>query len=489
MADSETAAASPAAPEVEVQDVGPATKRLTITIPGDAIREKLEESLGALATETALPGFRKGRAPKKLLEKRFGRVMRNEAKNQLMADAYARAIEAKGIQPVGEPEPTRPVDELQIEEGKPLTFEMDVEVVPEFELPDLDGIEVKKPLLEITDEHVDEELQRQRLRMGSASRVDAGFQGGDRLVGHLSITKAGDEEPLYDQDDVLVVCPGEAEGGRGVIAGLIVEDLAARLTEARAGQVVEITTTGPEGHELEDLRGAEVQIRLRITGAQRPEPAGIEQLVEAYGLGSEQNLREQIRLALQHQRDQEQAAAMREQVIEHLEETTDVQLPEKLSAAQVARNLEGQRLELLYQGLPPEQVEQRLAEMRAEAEVQTRKRLKRFFILRRLADHYKVEVTEQEINGRLAQIAAQHGQRPDQLRAELARTGRLGEIARQVREHKAADRAIANARVEEISAEKWNKMVSAKAARGTVQRRKKGKKRTSRKKATAGGGS
>ena len=99
--------------------------------------------------------------------------------------------------------------------------------------------------------------------------------------------------------------------------------------------------------------------------------------------------------------------------------------------------------------------------MRGDSEAQARDRLKLFFLLRRLGEHFKIDVSEQEVNGRIATIAAQHGQRPDQLRTELARTGKINEVARMVYEQKAADRVIAKAEIEEIPADKWNEIMAA----------------------------
>ena len=101
--------------DVQIEDVGPALKRLTITIPGPAVSEKIEESIGTLSQEAALPGFRRGKAPRKLLERRFGHTVRDETKNRLIADAYAKAIEDHGIKPVSEPEPTEPPEKLKLE--------------------------------------------------------------------------------------------------------------------------------------------------------------------------------------------------------------------------------------------------------------------------------------------------------------------------------------------------------------------------------------
>ena len=464
--------ADEAAPEVKIEAVGPATKRLTITVSSDAVRAKLEESLGTLAAEAVLPGFRKGKAPRQLLQKRFGDNVRNEAKNQLIADAYAKAVEAHKIQPVGEPEPDD--TDAELEEGKPLTFALQVEVVPEFELPDLTGIEIHKPQLKITDELIENELRRQLQRLGTSRRIDGDFHAGDRVAAAVTLTREGQDDPDVADDNAIVPVPAAGEGGP--VLGLIVDDLGKRLAAARVGETLTIETTGPEGHELEAIRGAKVTITMRLSAAERPEPATVEQMIEAFGLGNEANVREQVKLALEQQRDEEQAAAMREQVHTKLLDSVDFDLPAKLSARQIARTLDGLRFELLNRGLPPEEVESRVAEIRADSEAQTQQRLKLFFVLQRLAEHFEIEVTEQEVNGRIAGIAAHHGQRPEQLRAELVRSGRVGEIARMVREHKAVDRVIAHAKVQEISAEKWNAMVKKQAP---------GKPRTTRKKKTA----
>ncbi|MHC4218625.1 MAG: hypothetical protein ACYSU7_09245, partial [Planctomycetota bacterium] len=109
-------------------------------------------------------------------------------------------------------------------------------------------------------------------------------------------------------------------------------------------------------------------------------------------------------------------------------------------------------------------------------------RLKLFFIMWKLGDHFKISVSEQEVNGRVAAMAIEHGQRPDQLRAELARTGRLSEVGRMIRDEKAADRVVATAKVEELSAEDWNKrMTGGDDDSGAT------KKKTTKKKKTAAG--
>ncbi|HRP63266.1 MAG TPA: trigger factor [Phycisphaerales bacterium] len=459
-----TATKEKTASNITIEDTGPARKRLTITIPADAIAEKLELSLTTLATETVLPGFRKGRAPRALLQKRFGTAVRDETRNQLIADAYAQAIEEKGLKPVGDPDPVTPMDEIKLEDGKALTFAVDVEVVPEFDLPALDGFEIKKPMLQITEEHIKSEMDRQCLNFGTPHKIEGNFQAGDRLGGYAAATRAGEDKPFFTHDEVGVIYPVKEDEGRGLVLGLLIDDLESKLKGTSVGDTVEVTTTVPENHEREDIRGKEITISFQIRQAHRVEPATPQAVAENYGLGTEENLREQIKIALEQRLLQEQAEAMRSQVYEQLIDAVDFELPEKLSASQAARTLKQYEVELLYRGLSPEEVEKRLAEAREESEVVAQRRLKLFFVMHRLAETFKIEVSEQEVNGRIALIAAQRNVRPEQLRNELMQAGRLPEVAMQVRDHKSADRIIAQSKVTEISTAEWQKIVAEKQA-------------------------
>ena len=455
-------ATEPTANKVKVEDAGPARKKLTITIPAEIIDEKLQESMSTLSTETALPGFRKGKVPQKLLERRFGTSVRTETKNQLVANAYAAAIEENQLKPVGEPEPNDDLKSLEVIPGKALTFWLEVEVAPSFELPKFDAIEVKKPMLEITKDMIEEELKRQQYMHGTPNRIEGDFKEGDRMAGYATVTKEGEEEPFFRQDKVLVVMPGKADGGKGQLLGLMIEGLADKLKGKKVGDTIEIDTVGPEAHEREDLRGAKLHMTFEIREAEHIEAAEPSMVAERYGLPSEEILREQIKFALEHRRDDEQASAMREQAIEQLAEMVDFELPEKMSSQQAARSLEQYRLELLYRGVSPEEVEERLADARGESESATRNRLKRFFLLHRLGEQFGVEVSEQEVNGRIAAIAAQRNQRPEKLRNELAQAGRLNEVARLIRDQKAADKLVAQVKQSEISADEWNELFKKK---------------------------
>ncbi|HWB19546.1 MAG TPA: trigger factor [Phycisphaerales bacterium] len=468
------ALADPNAPEIKVEDVGPARKRLTITIPAPIVDARIRESMGTLLTQTALPGFRKGHVPESLLRKRFGDNVKSETRNQLVASAYAQAIERHALKPLSEPTPVSDMDKLEVEEGKPLSFAVEVEIIPDFELPSVEGVEIKKPMLEISESHINDELKRQQMNLGKPHRVEDDFKPGDRLGGHAKVWRNDETDPFFQNERVLIVVPSDEDGGKGQIFGLIIDDMAAQLKGKKVGDTVTFNAVGPEAHEREDIRGAKLRIEFSIKIAERVEPAEIPQVVEHYGLQDEAMLREQIQLALEHRRDEEQAGAMREQLMEKIADLVEIPMPEKLTAAQAERNLEHARLELMSRGVTPDEIESHLAEMRADSETASRARLKNFFLMLRFAEKLNIQVSEQEVNGRIALMAAQRGVRPDKLKSELQQSGRSGDLVSQLRDQKTADRLVSQAKLVEISADEWNKILTErnKNAKGTRITRK-----------------
>lgn len=475
--------------EVKIEDSGPARKKITITISAEEIDEKIDSSFATLASEAVLPGFRRGRVPRKLIEKRFGGSVKTETRNQIVADAYSKAVEANKIKAVGEPEGDA-LKDLEIEPGQPLTFTVEVEVAPEFELPDLDGITIKKPLVEVGDDDIDEELKRQGFRFGTPDEVKGTITHGDRVQGRALVTKA-DGSVVQDMAEAVIAVPFEEAGGEGHFLGFYTDTMDDLFVGRSTGDVVTFESDVPDNDERIALRGEKVKIEFTINRAVRITPADAMQVADSYGLGSEEALRGEIKTALEQRAQQEQRAVMREQVAEKLLEMINFDLPQKLSAAQAGRALDRARVELIYRGLPVEDVEVRIAEMRADTDAEAQRRLKLFFILHRLAEAFEVQVSQEEINGRVAQIAHQRGERPEKLRSQFAQEGRLQQIGMQIREHKALDRVLDKAQVEEISADEWNELVEqkaeaksggAKGAKKKASTRKKTKKTTSKKK-------
>ena len=460
-----TATETPLEVAITVTETAPCTKRIALKVPAAEVDARLELALSTVLADAAVPGFRKGKAPRALVEKRVGGSILNETRGQLMSEAYSKAVEEHKLRPISDP---RPVDGDAIPElarGKDFSFAVEIEVAPDFEIPEFTGFEVKKPTLEVTAEHVDGEILRQSYRFGTPTRIDGPFERLDRMLGKATVTVEGREGTYFDTDKALCVVPAEEDEGKGQLLGIIIEDLDKALMGKKVGDTITVTTTGAEGHEREELRGKKISIQYAISEAERIAPRAGNELAEMYGVESEEIFREQVKDALEQRRDGEQRSAMREQISEQLVEKIEFALPAKISEEQISRTLEQQRMELLSRGIEPAAVENRLAEIRGSSEKVAKDRLKLFFIMARLAQHFGVNITEQELNGRIAFMASQQGVRPEQMRQQLEKAGRMGEVISVIRDAKVSDRIISQAKVSDIAADEWNKLVEAKAKR------------------------
>lgn len=449
--------------EISISETAPCTKRITMKVPAAAIDARLETALAAFISEASFPGFRKGKAPRALVEKRVGGALVTEARNQLMSDAYSRAIEENSLRPISDPRPVEGESVPELARGKDFRFVVEIEVAPDFAIPDFGSFEVRKPMIEVTGEHIDGEILRQSYRWGTPARIEGPFEHLDRMLGKAVVTVAGRDGSYFETDKALCVVPAKEDEGKGALLGLLIDGLDKVLLGKKPGDTVTVQTKGSDSHEREELRGKDITITYTIGEAERITPRSNKELAEMFGVESEEIFRDQVKDALEQRRDGEQRAAMREQVAEHLTSTIEIPLPTKLSEAQVSRSLEQQRMELLSRGLEPAAVENRLAEMRSKSEADARNRLKLFFIMARLAEHFGVQVTEQELNGRVAMMAAQQNMRPEQMRQQIEKSGRMNEVISMIRDAKVSDRIIGQAKVAEIAAEDWNKLVEARA--------------------------
>lgn len=442
---------------VRVTESGPSRKRLAIDIPADVVDEKLGESIDTLILEAELPGFRKGRAPKRLVEKKFGGMIRSEAKRALVSQAIGQAIEKEKLKVIGNPS-SESLDKAELVSGQPLAFEVDVEVQPAFTMPNLDGIKVRKPTFEITAERLDAEVRKIAINEGDLEPRDAA-EPGDYVTGRGVMTGPAGEE-FYNIDGAVVRVPVAEDNGKGMILGVVVDDFAAQFGLPTPGATATIKATGPQNHEREELRGKPLTITFTVARIDRIIPAEVSDLVARYGMDSEDQLKDAIRTRLTQRGLVEQQSALRSQIARYLLDNTQMELPERLTSTQAARTIERRRMELMYRGVDEQQIEAHMAEFRAGSADIAQRELKLFFVLHQAAEDMGIAVTEAEVNGRIAQLAMERGQRPEEFRRRLIESGQAQNLAMQIREHKTMDMILSKATVEDVSAEEFAKLAA-----------------------------
>jgi len=464
---------------VTIEDVGPARKCLTIELPPQRITDAIGDSYTKLQEDAVIPGFRRGRAPMRLIEKRFGDGVRDDVKGQLISESYSQAVEEEGLEVLGEPD-VKDVEDIKLPDDGPMTFKVEVEVIPEFEMPSLKGIAIEKPTVSIRDSDVDEEIEELRQRMGSMKTAEgAKLNEKDFTIASVAVYAADakdESEPLEVQDETMVFVPGKDNDYKGHVAGIIVDDLGKKMKGKAAGDVISISLTGPSTHENEKIKDQPITIKITIKRVERLEPAEMESLVAQFGVESEKEMREQLKGMLEQRVERKQQGMMHEQVATYLMDKVKMDLPEGLSGRQAGRILQRSAMEMAYQGVPQQQIQEQLADLRQRSEEDAARELKLSFILDRAAKSLEIDVNEGELNSRISMMAIQQGRRPEKLRQEMRKQGQLEQVYIQIRDQKTMDKILADAKIKEVELKDEDKGASKKKT-------KKKSTKTSKKKA------
>ncbi len=428
---------------VDVEDIGTLRRRVTVTVPREVIDERTEKSYGDLSSEAAIPGFRKGRAPKTLIEKRFGKQIGDEVKGTLLSESYEAAVAKAELDVLGQPDID--VEKVTLPQEGDLTYSFEVELKPEFDLPNLEGVQIKKPKIEVAEEDVDREVQRIRGLRGQYQPVDEPIQQDDMIVGDIVVTADG-QEVSKTEDTSLFARPR-------VVEGMTLENFGEVMIGAKPGESRTLEGTLPEDYQKEELRGKTATIEVTVKQVKRMVvPELSQEVLSSMGFDSEQELRDLLRQQLTGRIDQEIRRAMRQQVEEYLLGVTSVELPENLSNRQTERAVMRRVLQMRNQGTPEDEVQKQMDELRVQAAEQTRNDLKLFFIMNKIAEELDIDINEGEVNSRIAAIAQMYGRRFDRMRDDMMKDGSIESLVLEIRDAKVVDTIIEKANVVEEEA-------------------------------------
>ncbi len=442
---------------VNITDSGACKKKIEIEIPESKIREILDKKYQDLKRDAVLPGFRKGRAPLRLLEKRFAMDVSKQTKLELMVEAADAAIKEAKLDTLGDPNIDH--EKVELPASGPMKFDFEVEIRPEFELPELDGIAIEKPKVEVTDATIEAELAAMRRRAGVWMPQEKAVALDDQVVADVVLTVEG--QPDVDKRDNIEIYVRKT----GFVAGIPVEDLDQLLKGAKHGETRKTTVEIPATYFDENYRGKKVDVEITVKEVKVMEPAELnEEFFARFGVAGADELKDRIRERMEYQAEQQARSAMSDQVHAYLRDKVSIELPEAVVASQSLSILQRQYSNLLMRGLSREQVDEQMDQLRASSEEQAKEQLKMFFIMDKLAEKLEVSATEEEINSHIAYIAASRGRRPEKMREELARDGSLSQFVINIREQKCIEKILEKAKISDVepSAEKPAKKAAAK---------------------------
>jgi trigger factor len=458
--------------KADIREIGTLRKELRITVPAKIIAEHLDHNYDELRHDATVPGFRRGHAPRRLIEKRFGSEVRESLTTSIVGQSYFAVTEKHELDVLGEPlfriesaeggvklvEFDEALQHLKLPPEGDFDYVCEIEVKPTFELPELKDIEIKSPEIEITDQMVTDEMLRQRkLRGRFEPQPEGAAERDDLVIADVVLTVDG-KEIKTEENAQLGVRPA-------AVGGVQVPELDKVLEGAKPGDTRKADCTIPEDYERADIRGQKGRFSFRIHELKRLVPMALDEFLQRSGFENETEACDYFRMVMERERDEMIDRAKRAQVEEFLLEKTSLDLPENLSARQIGRAVTRRMIELRQLGMPEDEVLARADELRSSAKEEVTRELKLGFILGKAAEKLEIQVTDEEVNTAIAMMARRYNRRFDRVRDELQQEGLLSQLAERIRQDKTVNRLLEDAKLVEVKPKaKADKAGKAKAS-------------------------
>jgi trigger factor len=435
--------------KTEVVDHSPTRKEIKIEIAADTVRAAYDRISDRYAQLATVPGFRPGHAPRSIVRTRFKDKIRSEVLQELVPQAVQDAISELSLNVIGEPdlhlENSEGLDKIGAE---PISLHVHVEVLPEVTLGEFKGLEAARRMRPVADEDVDRVIEGLRDASASLQPVeDRGAEVGDTVTVnfHGKFVETPDEEDINVEDVEIEL------GGAGVQ-----QEFTDNLLGVRADEEKNFMVNYPEDFTSKGLAGKKVEYKATVTAVRRKELPEVDD-EWAKSLGEEfeslDDLREKVREDLVKRAGVESDNRLRSEVMRKLVEAHPFEVPQTLSEHQANNRLQAAVQDMIGRGIDPRGQEINWEGVREQLKAQAEFDVRGSMLLELIAEQEKIEVTDEEIETEINSIAEASRQAPEQVRAALTKQGGATSIADRLRNRKALDLIVENARVTD---EEWS---------------------------------
>jgi trigger factor len=388
---------------------------MSVTVPSGMVSSERRRLTGELAARVKLPGFRKGRVPSSVVEKRFGDSLSREALDKLIGAAYREALSQQELSPISEGE----VGNVQYEPDRDLTFSISFDVRPEIELARLGGFKVERPPIEGLDNRLEEVLERLREERGTWQPLDDGHPEDGDLVG-VEIQRIEDGEAGEVQPYQLVLGQGDA-----------IPDIEKAIKSLEVEGSGEFVVRFPDDFPNEERRSQDEQILVRLNSRQGLEVPELDaDFAKSLGdFASVDDLTEKIRADLEKEAEEQAESVVLGKLLDAILDANPFTVPVSMVDRYVKSVLGNP------EGVSPE----KLVEAREQISPQAEHAVKRILAIDRLAEIQDLRATEEELDARIQEIAEKSGDTPAQIYANLQKSERLEALEREITERKVFD--------------------------------------------------
>jgi trigger factor len=427
---------------VDIKDVGPCKKHIKVTIERDSINNRLDEKFKEIMPESAVAGFRPGKAPKALVRRRYRKEVADQVKAELLLESLEQLAEDNDIAPLSAPN----LDPFKIDlpEQGPLVYEFEVEVRPHFDLPDYKGLKLKRPVKDFTDADVEQETRRLLAPYGQlVPKPEGNAQVGDVLV--ADVTSRDGDRILSTLNEAQVTVQPQLAFKDGVA-----EHFGDQVKGASAGDTREVDITLSDKVSDETLRGKHVKATFAVKDVKSVRlPELTHEFLHNFGVHNEEQFQELVRLILRRRLEYLQRQSARRQVMEKLAGNANLDLPRDLLARQARKALARQVMEMRANGIPEEEINGRVRLLEQDVLRSTAQALKEHFVLQKIAEDEKIDVSDDDLEDEIERIADQNNESARRVRARLEREDLMDALAAELIERKALDLILDSAEYED----------------------------------------
>lgn len=427
---------------VDIQNVGPCRKHVRVTVPRQDIDHFSEEALQEIVDTAAVPGFRKGRVPAGLAQKRFKSDIANSVRQRVLMQSLEQLADENTLDPINEPD--FDIDSLVIPDQGDFQYEFDVEVRPDFEMPQYDGLKIQRATREVSEKDVDGYLDKFIAQYATMESHEGPAEANDFVVASVDFTRDGAQFRKISSVElqlkpIIRFRDAEIKGFDKLMAGAV------------SGTEKQVEVTISSEAEQVEMRGEKLMATIVVAEVLRMKAPELgTTFFERIGYHDLGALRDEVRGMLERQVVYEQRQSVRRQVIEKITESATWELPEQLVRKQTENALRREILEMEQAGFTTQQIMARENQLRQNAITTTRQALKEHFVLDKIAEHEKIEVTPVDIESEIQMMAIQRGENPRRVRARLVKTGVIENLEAQIRERKAVDVILKSAVFEDV---------------------------------------
>lgn len=413
--------------KVDVKKTGACTRHLTFEIPTEEISKSREKYFKDLMKDLHLPGFRRGRVPRSLAEKKFGKKIQEDIKNELINKSISDAYEKNNIRALGTPD----IQNTKFSPDEPMTFELNTEVEPEFELPDFRKFEIARTKPQVTEEELTNTIESIRQRLAQYSPVDdRTADDEDYIEGEAALVTNGEEAntfPVY-----TLVSSDKLNNSYTIIKGKN------NLKGASKGDTIELRIELPEEHQFTDIDSREVDCHLHVNSIVSVElPDLDDEFATKMGLKTMDEFKENIQKRLLSEKESAAESQLEDDIIKKLVDSVDCELPEKaLENTRVHLKADFQKR---LQNLPPEMQSKQMEEYEKNLEDNARNTFTSYIIINRIAETEKIDVNRDDLESFVGRASRSSGRPREQILKDISENQKMHSVYSSIIDRKVID--------------------------------------------------